>query len=94
MPDDGRQRPERGLSGRALAAWLRRIVTWADRKLAPGIRSVLGLLLIVAGFFGLLPILGFWMIPLGGLFIALDIPPLRRTLLSRLRARTKRRNRS
>jgi hypothetical protein len=59
---------------------VRRTVEWADRKLPRGVRSVLGLLLIAAGIFGFLPILGFWMIPLGISLIALDIPPLRRRL--------------
>jgi hypothetical protein len=47
-----------------------------------GVRSALGVVLIVAGVFGFLPVLGFWMIPLGATFIALDIPPLRRRLLA------------
>jgi hypothetical protein len=37
---------------------------------------------MVGGVFGFLPILGFWMIPLGAALIALDIPPLRRRLLA------------
>jgi len=37
-------------------------------------------LLIVAGFIGFLPILGFWMIPLGLLLIAQDVPFLRRPI--------------
>jgi hypothetical protein len=36
------------------------------------------LLLIVGGIFGLLPILGLWMLPLGFVLIAQDIPVLRR----------------
>ena len=32
------------------------------------------LLLMVGGVFGFLPVLGFWMLPLGLAFIALDIP--------------------
>ena len=59
-----------------------RWVRWADGKLPRGLRSLLGLLLVVAGLFGFLPILGFWMIPLGAALIALDIPPLRRRLLA------------
>jgi len=59
-----------------------RWVMWADARLPRGVRSVLGLLLAVAGVFGFLPILGFWMLPLGGALIALDIPPLRRRLLA------------
>jgi hypothetical protein len=59
---------------------IRRTVGWAEQKLPRGVRSVLGLILIVAGVFGFLPILGFWMIPMGLALIALDIPPLRRRL--------------
>jgi hypothetical protein len=46
------------------------------------VRSAFGVLLIGGGVFGFLPILGFWMIPLGAALIALDIPPLRRRLLA------------
>ena len=53
---------------------------WALENLPPGVRFVLGLFLIVGGFLGFLPILGFWMLPLGLGFVALDIPPLRRRL--------------
>jgi len=38
------------------------------------VRSLVGLLLMVGGIFGFLPVLGFWMFPLGVAFIALDIP--------------------
>jgi hypothetical protein len=48
-------------------------------KLPPVVRSLAGIVLIGAGFLGIvMPILGFWMAPLGLLFIAADIPPLRR----------------
>jgi hypothetical protein len=48
-------------------------------KLPPIVRSLAGLALIGAGFIGIvMPILGFWMAPLGVLFISADIPPLRR----------------
>ena len=60
---------------------LRRGVKWAEDNVPPGLHSALGILLIVGGVFGFLPILGFWMIPLGAAFIALDIPPLRRRLM-------------
>jgi hypothetical protein len=63
-------------------AKLRQAVMWGQKNVPPGARSVLGILLIIGGCFGFLPILGFWMIPLGGAFIALDIPPLRRRLLA------------
>jgi len=40
-------------------------------------RIVLGLALIVSGIFGFLPILGFWMIPLGLLVMSFDVPWVR-----------------
>ena len=61
---------------------LRRGVKWAQENVPPGVRSFLGALLIIGGVFGFLPILGFWMIPLGAALIALDIPPLRRRLMA------------
>lgn len=48
------------------------------RRVPPGLRLVLGLLLIFGGVFGFLPVLGFWMIPLGVAVAALDIRPLLR----------------
>lgn len=56
---------------------LRQANYYGTRKLRPGIRTLVGLLLIIGGVLGFLPILGFWMIPVGGLLIALDIPKLR-----------------
>lgn len=63
-----------------LISGLRRALEWGE-KVPFGLRSLLGLVLMVAGVFGFLPILGFWMLPLGVAFIALDVPPLRRRLL-------------
>lgn len=63
------------------------------RRVPPGVRSLLGLVLIAAGLLGFLPILGFWMIPLGLFFIALDVPALRRRVrrwVLRRRTRTSR----
>ena len=37
-----------------------------------------GVLVILGGFFGFLPVLGYWMVPLGLLILATDIPPIRR----------------
>ena len=48
-------------------------------KLPPVVRSLAGLVLIGAGVLGVvMPILGFWMAPLGLLLIALDVPPWRK----------------
>jgi len=57
---------------------LRRMVGLADRRLPFGLRTAAGCLLLTGGAFGFLPVVGFWMVPLGLLLIALDIPPLRR----------------
>ena len=43
----------------------------------PGIRSLIGVGFAIGGIFGFLPVLGFWMLPLGAAFIALDIPSMR-----------------
>jgi purine-cytosine permease-like protein len=42
------------------------------------LRLVMGVLLIIGGMLGFLPILGFWMIPLGFIVLAQDIPAVRR----------------
>lgn len=47
-----------------------------------GVRSLLGLVLMIGGLLGFLPVLGFWMVPLGAVLIALDIPPFRRRLVA------------
>ncbi len=52
-------------------------------RVPPGLRLVLGILLIIGGIFGFLPVLGFWMIPLGVAVAALDIVPLWRRLTGR-----------
>ena len=41
-------------------------------------RVLIGCLLIVGGLLGFLPILGFWMIPLGFLVLSVDLPAVRR----------------
>jgi purine-cytosine permease-like protein len=42
------------------------------------VRIVLGTALVVMGIFGWLPIVGFWMIPLGLLVLSVDFHPVRR----------------
>jgi hypothetical protein len=41
------------------------------------VRIPVGLLLIGGGFLGMLPLLGFWMLPLGLILLADDVRPLR-----------------
>lgn len=42
------------------------------------IRVPLGVLLIVGGLLGFLPVLGFWMVPVGVAVLSVDIPAVRR----------------
>jgi len=42
------------------------------------IRIALGVALCVGGLLGFLPILGFWMLPLGLLVLSIDLAPVRR----------------
>ena len=64
------------------------IYAWAMRASGP-LRWVVGVLLIVGGAFGFLPVLGFWTIPLGVLLLAIGSPKLRepaKAVIRRLRA--------
>ncbi len=63
---------------------LKRALVRVRRNVPPGLRAVLGLLLIVGGVFGFLPILGFWMIPLGVAVAALDVKPVLRAIRARM----------
>lgn len=51
---------------------------WLRERQARRVRIPVGILLIVAGLLGFLPIFGFWMVPLGLLLLAQDIPFLKR----------------
>ena len=43
------------------------------------VRITLGVVLVVlGGLFGFLPVLGYWMVPVGFLILATDLPPIRR----------------
>lgn len=42
------------------------------------LRVVIGILFILLGLFGFLPVLGFWMVPLGLLILSVDLPRVRR----------------
>jgi purine-cytosine permease-like protein len=44
----------------------------------PLVRMGLGAVLVIGGFLGFLPVLGFWMVPLGLAILAVDFPPVRR----------------
>jgi hypothetical protein len=57
----------------ATAGFLR----WIRKPGMVVVRLPLGLLLIVGGIFSFLPVLGLWMLPLGLLMLAIDIPGLK-----------------
>lgn len=69
---------------RRLVVMSYRFLKQGKRYLPPVLRGFLGLVLIIAGILGFLPVLGFWMIPLGIALLATDIPVLRRWLVKRL----------
>ncbi|MDO9127360.1 hypothetical protein [Parvibaculum sp.] len=57
-------------------------VRFGGRKIhVPGppiLRIVVGVVLILCGTVGFLPVLGFWMLPLGVLVLSVDLHPVRR----------------
>jgi hypothetical protein len=55
------------------------------RTLPPGTRLPAGIALIAGGTLGFLPVLGFWMIPLGVGVAALDVKPMWRWARDRRR---------
>jgi hypothetical protein len=65
---------------RRVAEYTYRLLHCGNRRLPPGLRTLVGFLFMVGGVLGFLPVLGFWMFPLGVAFVALDVPPARRRL--------------
>lgn len=61
----------------------RRLQVWTKRHVPPGLRLMLGLILMGLGVLGFLPVLGFWMLPLGVAIAALDVVPILRWLRQR-----------
>ena len=61
-----------------LPAPFARWVAWLGQPSAGWVRIPVALLFLCGGFLGFLPIVGFWMLPLGVLLLAQDIPPIRR----------------
>ena len=82
--DDGDAPLRRLLSG--LPPSIGRTFAWVRRPQARWVRIPAAAVLIVGGLAGFLPILGFWMLPLGVVLLAEDIPTLRRPTLQALGA--------
>ena len=61
-----------------------RFVGWVRKPSSIYVRIPLALLLVIGGFLSFLPVLGLWMLPLGLLLFAQDIPPLQKPLAQML----------
>lgn len=55
-------------------------LSWVRKPSSRLVRLPLALLLMVGGIFSVLPVLGLWMLPLGLLLVAQDIPPLQKPI--------------
>jgi hypothetical protein len=66
---------------RRLPEGFRGFVRWLRKPGSGWTRVPLGIVLVLCGIVGFLPILGFWMIPLGLLVLAIDVPFVRPPLI-------------
>ena len=57
---------------------IKRIIEFLTRDRLRLLRLPLGVLLILGGFVGFLPVLGFWMVPLGLLVLSYEFAMVRR----------------
>ena len=82
MPDAHGDRLERQLDRIAARLPQRggRLIRWLNEPSSRWVRIPAGILLVAFGIVGFLPVLGFWMVPLGLLLLAQDIPFLREPL--------------
>ncbi|WP_377507183.1 hypothetical protein [Octadecabacter sp. R77987] len=62
---------------------IRRAQVRVRQRVPAGLRLLLGIVLICCGIVGFLPVVGFWMIPLGIAVAALDVVPLWRWVKAR-----------
>ncbi|KPA22207.1 hypothetical protein shim_16540 [Shimia sp. SK013] len=63
---------------RTLKQRIHRFKAWVRLKVPNGFRFGLGVVLMLCGLVGFLPVLGFWMLPLGAAIAAMDIKWLKR----------------
>jgi 4-alpha-glucanotransferase len=64
---------------------LGRFIRWMRKPELRWVRLIAGILFIICGFIGFLPILGFWMVPLGVIILAQDSKWLQRPTLNAIR---------
>jgi hypothetical protein len=79
MPD-GRQELRQAFRRfeKEVPAWIASAMRWLRHPDSRWVRIPVGVLLILGGVFAILPGLGIWMLPLGLLLLAADVPFLRR----------------
>lgn len=75
-PDRARER-RLELLVRRLPRRIQSTVRWLRRPAARWVRIPAGVLLMAASLLSILPIFGLWMLPLGLVLLAEDVPPLR-----------------
>jgi hypothetical protein len=61
-------------------SWLGRILRWLRHPASRLVRIPAGMLFILGGFLSFLPVLGLWMLPLGLMLIAYDVPFLQKPM--------------
>ena len=59
-----------------------RFIHWLRRPSSFAVRLIIAILLILGGIFSFLPVVGLWMLPLGLLLIAQDVPLLQKPLVA------------
>lgn len=59
-----------------------RFIEWVRKPSSRMVRIPLGFMLVLGGVFSFLPVLGIWMLPLGLLMLAIDLPFLQHPLNS------------
>ncbi len=63
-----------------LPGWIRSATHWLLKPESRWARIPAGILLMLGGFLAVLPVFGLWMLPLGLILIAEDVPVVRRGL--------------
>ncbi|WP_296428512.1 hypothetical protein [Yoonia sp.] len=71
--------------GHRVRARLRYYQNCARQHIPPGLRSIAGLGFVALGIVGFLPVAGFWMIPVGLALIWLDLGPVIRSVMRRIK---------
>jgi hypothetical protein len=65
---------------REVPGWVGRILRWLRHPASRFVRVPAGLLFILGGLLWFLPVLGLWMLPLGLMLIAHDVPFLQKPM--------------